>query len=135
VLSPRSQLTFLGGNHDRDLQKVLEQWLLPIELAESREVAGNVLVHGDRAWREQDRGKRIFMGHEHPAISIGDGVTTSQKCQCFLISETVIILPAFSRWAAGTDIHSYEFMSETARAAKFSRAIAICGDKLLPIKL
>jgi metallophosphoesterase superfamily enzyme len=75
------------------------------------------------------------MGHEHPAITIGDGVTTSQKCPCFLVSESVIILPAFSSWAAGTNIHAYEFMSETARAAKFTQAIAICGEKLLPISL
>jgi metallophosphoesterase superfamily enzyme len=78
---------------------------------------------------------RIVMGHEHPAISIGDGVTTSQKCPCFLVSDTVIVLPAFSRWAAGTDIHAHPFMSETARAAKFTRAIAICGKRLLPISL
>jgi putative SbcD/Mre11-related phosphoesterase len=134
VLSPHSRLTFLGGNHDRDLQKVLTQWLLPIELAEAREIAGNVLVHGDQVLREH-RGKRIFMGHEHPAVSIGDGVTTSQKCPCFLISKTVMVLPAFSRWAAGTDIYAYPLMSETARAAKFTCAVAICGDKLLPICL
>src|ERR1043165_9044378 len=30
TLSPRSALTFLAGNHDRELQKVLKQWLLPI---------------------------------------------------------------------------------------------------------
>jgi uncharacterized protein len=132
ALSPTSRLTFLAGNHDRDLQKVLKQWLLPIELAASREVGTNVLVHGDAAMNAD---RCVVMGHEHPAISIGDGVTTSQKCPCFLISETVIVLPAFSRWAAGTNIRAYPFMSETARAARFIKAIAICGDKLLPVKL
>jgi uncharacterized protein len=132
ALSPASRLTFLAGNHDRDLQKVLKQWLLPIVLAASREVGANVLVHGDAAMNAD---RRVVMGHEHPAISIGDGVTTSQKCPCFLISETVIVLPAFSRWAAGTNIRAYPFMSETARAARFTKAIAICGDKLLPVKL
>lgn len=133
ALSPKSRLTFLAGNHDRDLQKVLQQWLLPIELAASREVGANLLMHGDAA--SKANGKRIIMGHEHPAISIGDGVTTSQKCPCFLVSDTVVVLPAFSRWAAGTNICVYPLMSETARSAKFAKAIAICGDKLLPVKL
>jgi len=135
TLSPRLQLTFLAGNHDRDLQKLLKKWRLPIELADAREVGTNVLVHGDKAVAEQHRGKRIFMGHEHPAISIGDGVTTSQKCPCILLSKEVVVLPAFSRWPAGTNIRAYELMSETARAAHFTQAIAICGDKLLPVSL
>src|SRR6185503_1937025 len=133
VLSPRSQLTFLAGNHDRDLQKVLKQWLLPIELLPSREVGTHLLVHGDSAVVDAHRKLRVVMGHEHPAVSIGDGVTTSQKCPCFLVSDNVVVLPAFSRWAAGTNIHAYPFMSESARAAKFTQAIAICGEKLLPI--
>jgi metallophosphoesterase superfamily enzyme len=135
ALSPKSRLTFLVGNHDRDLQKVFEQWSLPIELVESRTLGEAVLVHGDKAVVHPHRRGRIIMGHEHPAISIGDGVTTSQKCPCFLISETVFVLPAFSRWAAGTNIRAYPFMSEAARAANFTQAIAICGEKLLPIRL
>jgi len=135
ILSAQSQLTLLVGNHDRQLQEVSKQWALPIELAESREVGGHLLVHGDRAIAGRQRSQRIIMGHEHPAISIGDGVTTSQKCPCFLISESVIVLPAFSNWAAGTNIRAYEMMSETARAADFTRAIAVCGAKLLPIAI
>jgi DNA ligase-associated metallophosphoesterase len=134
-LSAQSRLTLLAGNHDRQLHKVLQQWTLPIELAEAREVGGNLLVHGDKAIAGHQRSQRIIMGHEHPAISIGDGVTTSQKCPCFLVSDSVIVLPAFSNWAAGTNIRAYEMMSETARAAHFTRAIAVCGDKLLPITL
>jgi putative SbcD/Mre11-related phosphoesterase len=134
ALSPDSRLTFLAGNHDRELQKLLEQWLLPIELAESRALGDAMLVHGDKAAIGSGH-RRIVMGHEHPAVSIGDGVTTSQKCPCFLVSETVIVLPAFSRWAAGTDIRAYPFMSEAARAANFRQAVAICGEKLLPIRL
>jgi uncharacterized protein len=135
TLSPRSQLTFLAGNHDRNLQKVLQQWSLPIELVTSRQIGEHLLVHGDSAVKDAPKNVRIVMGHEHPAITIGDGVTTSQKCPCFLVSKDVLVLPAFSRWAAGTNIRAYPFMSETARAAKFTQAIAICGERLLPIRL
>lgn len=136
ALSPRSQLVFLAGNHDRDLQNVLDQWLLPISLAASREVGTHLLVHGDAAVSSAGaRGLRILMGHEHPAISISDGVTTSEKCPCFLVSESVIVLPAFSRWAAGTNIRAYPFMSELARQTTFQCAVAIVGDKLLRVRV
>jgi hypothetical protein len=45
------------------------------------------------------------------------------------------LLPAFSLWAAGSDLRSYQFLSELAQKAHFTRAIAICGNKLLPVKL
>ena len=135
ALSPRSQLAFLAGNHDRNLQQVLKQWALPIELLPSRQVGNHLLVHGDSAVVNADGKLCIVMGHEHPAITIGDGVTTSHKCPCFLVSDRVLVLPAFSRWAAGTNIRAYPFMSETARSAKFTRAIAVCGEKLLPIRI
>lgn len=134
ALSAASQLTFLAGNHDRHLAKILQQWNLPMALAESRLVGRNLLVHGDKAVAAPP-GQRLVMGHEHPAISIGDGVTTSHKCPCFLVSESVVVLPAFSCWAAGTNMRAYELMSDVARNTRFTQAIAICGDKLLPIAL
>src|SRR5205085_185907 len=96
-LSPASKLTFLAGNHDRGLAEMWQRWKLPGNLPVTREVSCNLLMHGDGALRNPVLNRRIIMGHEHPAISIGDGVTTWQKCQCFLISESVVILPAFSR--------------------------------------
>lgn len=135
TLSARSQLTFLAGNHDRNLQQVVQRWLLPIQLVPSRQVGGNVLVHGDVAVPQEFQHCRVIMGHEHPAISIGDGVTTSHKCPCFLVSKQLVVMPAFSRWAAGTNIRAYPLMSELARATHFERAVAICADKLLPLPL
>jgi uncharacterized protein len=135
-LSARSQLTFLAGNHDRNLQEVINRWGLHINLAPLRRLESSLLIHGDGAIAvEPGESMRVVMGHEHPAISIGDGVTTSQKCPCFLVSDKVVVMPAFSRWAAGTNIRSYPLMSELARSATFTRAIAICGEKLLPLPL
>jgi metallophosphoesterase superfamily enzyme len=74
------------------------------------------------------------MGHEHPSISLGDGIR-SAKFPCFAISRTTILLPAFSLWAAGVDICGNPFLGPLAKAAEFTRAVAICGEKLLPVKL
>jgi metallophosphoesterase superfamily enzyme len=74
------------------------------------------------------------MGHEHPSISLGDGIR-SAKFPCFMVSKTVLLLPAFSLWAAGADVRAHDFLSPLAQNARFSRAIAICGSKLLPVNL
>jgi uncharacterized protein len=139
TLAPGSTLTFLSGNHDRHLARLLQRWKLPIQLRPWCDVGPHRLLHGDAAGADlivqQRDGGRIFMGHEHPAVTIGDGVTTSQKCPCFLVSDKLVVLPAFSRWAAGTNVRAYPLMSALARAAKFQRAVAICGERLLPIRL
>lgn len=119
LLSQFEGIRLIAGNHDRYLEKLVA---VPLQM---EHVAGPYLfVHGHQT---SHRRERVVMGHEHPAISVGDGVTTSLKCPCFLLSPRVIVLPAFSLWAAGG--------GEVALRHRFDRAVAILGDKLLPIPL
>jgi uncharacterized protein len=135
-LASGSELLFLTGNHDADLPPLLDRWHLPVKVAASATIGSFLLVHGDEAVPKKSQGrKRIVMGHEHPSITIGDGVTTSQKCPCFLVSQEVVVLPAFSLWAAGSNSRAGAYLSHIALRARFSHAVAICGDRLLPIKL
>ena len=113
------RLHLILGNHDRFLEKLVSA---PLQTEYVR--GGYVFVHGHQI---NERAERVVMGHEHPAISVGDGVATSVKCPCFLISRTTIVLPAFSLWAAGG--------VEMPLRQRFERAVAILGDKLLPIPL
>jgi hypothetical protein len=80
-------------------------------------------------------GGRIIIGHEHPAIGLSDGVASHVKCPCFVVGDHFLVLPAFSRWAAGGDIRSHRFMSPYARLRPAERAVAIVAGKLLPIPL
>lgn len=112
-------MRLIAGNHDRFLEK-----LVTVPLASEYVRAGYIFAHGHQAIA---RPERVVMGHEHPAISVGDGVATSIKCPCFLVSATTIVLPAFSLWAAGG--------VEMALRQRFERAVAILGNKLLPIHL
>jgi metallophosphoesterase superfamily enzyme len=75
------------------------------------------------------------MGHEHPAIHLHDRVTTSVKCPCFLTGPRILILPAFSSWAAGSNVRSTPFLSAFAREALFSHAYAIVAGRILPVPL
>ena len=114
-----TRLRLIAGNHDRFLEKLISQ---PLET--EYQTGPYLFVHGHQP---AARSQRIVMGHEHPTISVGDGVTTSVRCPCFLLSPQFIVLPAFSLWAAGG--------VELALRHRFRRAVAILGDKLLPIPL
>jgi uncharacterized protein len=114
-----THLRLITGNHDRFLEKLISA---PLQTEYVR--SGYLFVHGHQTSKCPER---IVMGHEHPAISVGDGVATSVKCPCFLLSREVIVLPAFSLWAAGG--------VEVALRHRFGHAVAILGEKLLPIRL
>jgi putative SbcD/Mre11-related phosphoesterase len=129
----RTELVLLAGNHDRQLQKLLKsvdsKSLLRAEFAAGR----NLFLHGDRPATLP--AERYIIGHEHPAVSLGDGVSTSRKFPCFLIAENLLTLPSFSNWSAHTPLGAYEFMSPLARGAKFTTALAILGERLLPVPI
>jgi putative SbcD/Mre11-related phosphoesterase len=127
------QLVLLAGNHDRKLQQLMKQLGHPDALRTEFVAGENVFLHGDRPATQP--GARYVIGHEHPAISLGDGVATSRKFPCFLIAPTVLTLPSFSSWSAHTPFPHYEFMSPLAKSARFETALAILGDRLLPVPL
>jgi hypothetical protein len=129
----KCELILLAGNHDRKLQQLLKQLNAKNVLHAEHAAGENVFLHGDRA--PSQSATRYVIGHEHPAISLGDGVATSRKFPCFLIAENVVTLPSFSSWCAHTPFPHYEFMSPIAKAARFQTALAILGDRLLPVPL
>lgn len=139
ALSARAPLRLLAGNHDARLAEfagceVLTRW-----------TAGpHLLLHGDERAADAaashlqaaaERGGRIIFGHEHPAITLSDRVATRAKCPCFLAAPNALVLPAFSPWAAGTEVRDRQFLSAYSHAAEFSHAIAILAGKLLPVPL
>jgi uncharacterized protein len=140
-LGQRSRLIFLQGNHDKGFGKLFHPGLASLQLSSEYSVGPHLFLHGDGKDQlearelldsvSQQQGI-IFIGHEHPAVSIGDGVTTALKCPCFLVSERLIVLPAFSQWAAGSTRGHYAFMSALCHEVQFTSAVAILGDKLLP---
>ena len=65
--------------------------------------------HGENPWAKQTLQQEIpnppniILGHEHPAITVSGGVASHVKCPCFVAGTGVLVLPAFSRWAAGSE--------------------------------
>jgi hypothetical protein len=94
---------------------------------------GDVMcVHGHR----KIVGKKMIMGHEHPFIHIRDQVGATLSLPCYLISEDLVVMPAFSPLASGTDVSSadrQDYLSSTLRAfnvRKF-RVLAVSNIGLL----
>ena len=143
VIGDRTRLRLVAGNHDKGLDALLKRCKLRAELVVSHDCGPHLLIHGDNKDAAiaadqlalvRSRNGQIFMGHEHPAIRVGDGVA-SMKCPCFLVSSRLIILPAFSSWAAGSNVRSQTFLSPLAASVRFETAHAILGNKMLPIAL
>jgi putative SbcD/Mre11-related phosphoesterase len=142
-LGGRLALRLLAGNHDRSLAPLLKRCGIDMDLIRSLEAGPHLLIHGDETAGESPerllekvdaRGGWILMGHEHPALRVGDGIT-SVKCPCFLIAPGLLVLPAFSEWAAGANIRGGNFLSPLANFAKFREAYALLNEKLLPVRL
>ena len=138
----RTRLRLIGGNHDRNLASTLAAAGLAMEVDESITVGPHLLLHGDgrnesmatnRLRDCTQRGGRVVLGHEHPSIILSDGVASRAKCPCFLAGPGILVLPAFSVWAAGSPIQEGNFMSPYARNSHFDRAVAVLAGKLLPI--
>ncbi|MBN8248011.1 MAG: metallophosphoesterase [Verrucomicrobia bacterium] len=131
------------GNHDRRIEALLSGWRLPIEVCGQWTAGRFLLSHGDAALPGVDGecfqlngGDTVsVIGHEHPAVELGDGVATRVKAPCFLVAPDLVVLPAFSAWAAGCVAGRDAFLGPQARAARFETAVACLGPRLLPVPL
>jgi putative SbcD/Mre11-related phosphoesterase len=135
LINASALLTLVRGNHDKKLATFIKKCQLPVQLEAQAESGDSLFIHGDIAPTNIEDFKLVLMGHEHPAISLGDGVSTSARFPCFLLSERVLVLPAFSLYAAGTSFRSHRFMSRLAQEARFELAVAIMGRRLLPVPI
>jgi putative SbcD/Mre11-related phosphoesterase len=132
-IGDRATLRLLSGNHDGWLPEVLEEAGLALAVAPTLQCGPHLLLHGHRHGGAPEVGGRVIFGHEHPAIALSAGVATHARCPCFLVGDDALLLPAFSSWAAGVPVRSGEFMSPYARVARFTQAVAIVAEKLLPL--
>jgi putative SbcD/Mre11-related phosphoesterase len=132
-------VTAIAGNHDRDLEHLLsgDTRFVPVKHLAAN---GCLFVHGDAdsaavAETEIKTTKAnhgwVVMGHEHPSVTLGDGVATWEKYPCFLVCDGLLVLPAFSQWAAGNSRDDY--MSPLLGCADIKGKVAVVGDRLLPV--
>jgi putative SbcD/Mre11-related phosphoesterase len=88
----RTETQFLGlipGNHDRGLAKVPSDLAI---LSEGLEIGKWRILHGDGPLPKTP----VVLGHFHPCV-----FRSGRKIPCYLAGEQCLVLPAYSKEAAG----------------------------------
>lgn len=122
----RSKLIVIRGNHDNFLKSILRRRDVP--LVDSFVRGNYVFVHGHRDVKIPE-GKILVMGHEHPSITLRDEVYASTKYPCFLLTDRLIVLPAASLYAYGTDITRNNYISPILQNSPFDFEIFAIDEK------
>ncbi len=93
-LRTRGEVVLVAGNHDRRAFAVEEMQATWV-------TKRFCFQHGDQAPPPEAAGRRLVIGHHHPAGTLSDGAGLSLKLPAFVETPTQWVLPAFSPWAAG----------------------------------
>lgn len=109
-LLERAEVDLIRGNHDNFLRTILSRKGQDLKM---RVLYGDyTFAHGHRevAWNGT-----LVMGHEHPSLGLRDKIGATTKIPCFLVSSDLIVLPALSPLALGTDVTTFRFISPLLR--------------------
>ena len=104
-------LIALAGNHDPPTHP---------RSPETLELRGWMIAHGHKKLA----GEKNIVGHHHPALQ-----ADSIKAPCFLVGSKTIVLPAFSKNAAGTGLEALQAVLPLDDES--TRCIATTGAELL----
>ena len=110
------KVVIVKGNHDRALEPIAK-WkgieFVDFMILENEET---LVVHGDStSFKEQlKKAKKIIIGHEHPAVTIREGVK-AETFKCFLKgkwkNKVLVVLPSMNSMAIGNDVTKNELLS------------------------
>jgi len=112
------------GNHDNYLATILGD--LNLTLRDRADVGGYTIVHGHE---EVSTLHPIVMGHEHPAVKLKDELGAVVSVPAFLVTDDLIVLPAFSPLALGVDVSSYPYLSPILNRRSIDDARVIGVDE------
>jgi hypothetical protein len=103
LLTRVEEIVIVTGNHDVVLGPVLEK--RHIKAVHHHVIRDILFAHGDEAIDTD--AKTIIIGHDHPAITVSDGIR-NERYKCHVMAnyhgKTLIIQPSFHHITIGTDI-------------------------------
>jgi putative SbcD/Mre11-related phosphoesterase len=120
LLHEQSKVLLVRGNHDNYLRNIASK--MGIGLVDRTRVGGIAFAHGHHSKCEV---RPLVMAHEHPSVRIVDRIGAAIRLPCFLHfrKDEILVLPAFSPLAAGTDVTRAErsdFLSPILRGCDIS---------------
>jgi len=126
------EVIVIRGNHDNFLQTILARRNIRIVDSMTLPASQVTFLHGHK--KIGSEGMKIY-SHEHPVLRLQDDVGAQVKLPCFLYDEAsqIIVMPAFSPLASGTNVISPEksFMSPELRELDLSNAkVYVIQDRI-----
>lgn len=101
------ELILIKGNHDKGIASLFD-------FKEEYELHGYFMTHGDVLKNISTEVHTIFVGHEHPAISITNDIRT-EKFKCVIKSafqgKQLYVLPSVNQLTIGTDVKKEKLLS------------------------
>lgn len=135
LLKNSKKVILVKGNHDTILGPIAKKrYVEVVKRYEIKHRKGNILVvHGHKEIKLSKKIKTIIIGHEHPAISIRDGIR-SEIFKCFLKGKYkrigLIVLPSFNLVTEGNDILKEELLSPFLHQKLSNFEVFVISDKV-----
>ncbi|HHE36590.1 MAG TPA: metallophosphoesterase [Candidatus Woesearchaeota archaeon] len=129
----KASVVLVKGNHDNILGPIARR--KDLEVKDYFVVDDTLFCHGHKVFDDEIKGfkriKTIIIGHEHPAISIRDGVRV-EKYKCFLLGKykdkNLVVMPSFNFVVEGTDVLQERLLSPFITSVSDFEVFVI-GDK------
>jgi len=105
----KGKIIIIKGNHDNILGPIVKKRGIKLKEFYKLKIKGEEIcfLHGDKNFKEVDKGNILILGHLHPSITLKDKYK-SEKYKCFLKGtwrkKQVYILPGFSYVSLGYDL-------------------------------
>ncbi|MFC1723330.1 metallophosphoesterase [Nanoarchaeota archaeon] len=125
------KILLIKGNHDTILGPIAEK--RKVELIDSYKVGEFFFCHGDSIPSIPKGIKTILIGHEHPAVTLRDGVR-NETFKSHLIGSyrrhKIIVQPSFNQLVEGTDVKEEKLLSPFLKSGISDFRAFIIGDKI-----
>lgn len=131
LLLKHGKVILLKGNHDTILGPIANK--RNVKFQDHLLVDDIYICHGDKIPSDLQKAKTIIIGHEHPAISLKEGVRV-EKFKCYLKGrfrrKTLIVQPSFLLITEGTDIMQEKLLSPFLHQKLDNFEVFVVGDKV-----
>jgi hypothetical protein len=127
------RIILVRGNHDKILGPIAEK--KGLEVKDYYCIKDICILHGDKIIQNLDtnKAKILIIGHEHPAITLHEGMK-QENYKCFLLGkwkkQKLIVMPSFFPLIEGTDILKEEILSPYLHQNLRNFEAFIAADKI-----
>ncbi|MBD3311974.1 hypothetical protein GF352_00760 [archaeon] len=90
------EVIIIKGNHDGNLERLVNG------VKKEHYVDDTAFIHGHTVSKKALKSKKIIAGHTHPVYAYKNHLGLKQSKKCFIITDKIIILPAFTELSAGS---------------------------------